>query len=117
MDPKKFRAYAHMSKSRFRGRFIDTPYVQVSEKDPDSLEKVIFAPNPITGVPTSDVAVILANDSNPAVSQYIRDNLMRPIQGEPGTDDADLALASVKSDTESVEEYAERLKSEVNKTE
>lgn len=74
------------------------------------LQELIFAPDPITGIPRSDLAFIMSKDASPEVAMYIRDTLMKPTQSTSVTTDADFALDSVKSRYESVEEYATRIR-------
>lgn len=75
----------------------------------DDLQRAIFAPDPITGIPRSDLGLILSKDCRPEVAQYIQNTLMRP-RADKVAPDADMALAAVKSRTETVAEYAERLR-------
>lgn len=89
-----------------------------SQPDPNNeLLGIIFAPDPVTGVPRSDIACMLSRDTSPQVSQFIRDTLMspRPSNGVH-VDDADLALEGMKRRTESIDEYAERLRVLANKS-
>lgn len=80
----------------------------------DELVDYIFAPDPVTGVPRSDLAYIMSKDAAPEVSQFIRDTLLRPNPSAPTTEDSDLALDSVKNRGESVEAYASRLRELTN---
>lgn len=50
----------------------------VRKNEEDTLLSVIFAPNPRTGLPSSDVAVYLSKKTNPAVREFIANNLLRP---------------------------------------
>lgn len=84
---------------------------QMPEVADQELVSLIFAPDPRTGLPRSDLSVIMSKDSAPEVAQYIRDNLMQVrSEGVSAGDDADLALASIKSREESIIAYAERLR-------
>lgn len=82
----------------------------------DPLLVNIFAPDPQTGVPRSDLHIVLSKDSSPEISQYIRDNLMRPNNTDSSIDDADFAIASVKGRYETRQAFADRLRDLVQKS-
>ena len=52
---------------------------------------------------------MFAKDYNPVVQEYIRQNLARPVSSGTSLDNPDDALDMVKSRTESIIEYADRL--------
>ena len=79
-------------------------------KTGDELTETIFAPDPFTGVPRSDIALMMSKDTRPEVAQYIRDALQQPRQSI-STDDPDFALSTIKDRRESLQEYADRLRS------
>lgn len=89
------------------------------EKDSDNILNLIFAPDPVSGIPRSDLAVMYSKDTAPEISQYVRDTLMQPIapsitdeNGNPVfCPDADAALDTMRNKGESFVEYAERLRS------
>lgn len=76
----------------------------------DDVLQLIFAPDPVTGIPRSDLAVMMSRDSQSEIAQYIRDVLLSPVQSNPGIDDSDFALEATKSRGESLAVYAERLR-------
>lgn len=78
----------------------------VSENN--NLLDVIFAPDPETGLPRSDIGIILSKDSVPEVAKYIQDNLMKPLPTS-GTSDIDEALATVKTQRMSIDDYKAQL--------
>lgn len=81
----------------------------------DDLLVTIFAPDPLTGVPRSDLGIVMSKDKSPEVAQFIRDTLMHPIPDDSvRSDDADFAISSVKDRRESITAYASRLRSLVN---
>lgn len=81
----------------------------------DDILLTIFAPDPLTGVPRSDLGIVMSKDKSPEVAQYIRDTLMRPISDNSvRADDADFAISSVKDRRESITAYASRLRTLVN---
>lgn len=78
--------------------------------DNDDILGTIFAPDPVTGIPRSDLAIVLSKCSAPEISQYIRDQLMRPVDTGVSCDDAQLALDMTMTKKDSFESYASRLK-------
>lgn len=81
----------------------------------DDLLLTIFAPDPLTGVPRSDLGIVMSNDKSPEVAQFIRDNLMRPLNDNSvPSDDADFAIQSIRDRRESISQYALRLRQLVN---
>lgn len=81
----------------------------------DDLLLTIFAPDPLTGVPRSDLGIVMSKDKSPEVAQYIRDNLMHPVtDNSVPLDDADFAIQSIKDRRESLNQYALRLRQLVN---
>lgn len=109
----KFPEYSHMDESRFsRFGFIDpcSRPSQVVDKEED-LKTVIFAPDPVTGIPSSDIGYIMSQDANPQVAQFVRDNLMRSVPESVRCQDADTALELTPRDGESLGQFADRLKS------
>lgn len=87
----------------------------------DDVMREIFAPDPITGFPRSDLALMLSKDTAPEISQYIRDNIMTGAGTQTasfGSDDdaANMALEMTKTRYESVRAYSDRLRSIVEKS-
>lgn len=81
----------------------------------DDLLLTIFAPDPLTGVPRSDLGIVMSKDKSPEVAQFIRDNLQRPINDNSvPSDDADFAIQSIRDRRESISQYALRLRQLVN---
>lgn len=72
------------------------------------LKSIVYAVNPVTGHPQSDIATVMSKDTNPEVARYIRDNLLQARQST-GTLDAEEALASVKTKEMSTKEYQNNL--------
>ena len=102
---RRFPHYARNKKSNpIREREIISDGV-----NNDPLITQIFAPDPVTGIPSSDLGIILSKDSAPEVAQYIRDTLMKPHLSK-GTEDGEFALESMRKSNESIEAYAARLK-------
>lgn len=109
----KFDEYKSLSKERpVKVRFSRACLNRgAAGSDMSPLMQHIFAPDPITGIPSSDLAFVLSKDAAPEVSQYIRDNLMRPIGNTSSCEDADAALDMTKMRRETGIEYADRLRS------
>lgn len=82
--------------------------------DDTELDQLIFAPDPVTGIPRSDLAVMMSKDIAPEVSQYIQDHLMRShaVASSLGAteEDADLALISVRAPGQSIDDYVNGLR-------
>lgn len=89
----------------FRNRAdVDTPVVPQ-----DELVELIFAPDPVTGNPSSALGMLLRNNSE-KVREVIRTHFFTDSGvGNGGVDDPDLAMSGVKLRYESNEEYINRL--------
>lgn len=117
----KFPNYSHLSREDYDKMIASSiesakrTNVESSNVEQDSLISFIFAPDPSTGVPRSDLAFSMSKDTSPEVSQFIRDTLQRPIESGERTDDPDLALDTIKSRSESLSQYADRLREIVTK--
>lgn len=113
MDKLNFDEYKTLSKERpVKVRFSRACLNRgAAGSDMSPLMQQIFAPDPITGIPSSDLAFVLSKDAAPEVSQYIRDNLLRPIGSVSSCDDADAALDMTKMRRETGVEYADRIRS------
>lgn len=76
----------------------------------DEFTSLIFAPDPVTGIPRSDLAVIMSKDTAPEIAQYIQSHFQSPLPSSPGVDDPDVAIDGIKRPGESIDQYAERLR-------
>lgn len=81
----------------------------------DPLLTLIFAPDPVTGNPSSDLALTTRTNS-PELQRYIQSVLHNPVPSSPGIDDPDMALDMQKDPFESFEVYASRLREIVQNT-
>lgn len=93
--------------------------VEIEKSPQDSLLSIIYAPDPLTGLPTGDIQYFVSDKANPDVKAFILDNLMRDVSAGKNvanpsglSDDALLELSRGRD--ESVQEYAQRLRSEVD---
>lgn len=108
MDSKLFPEYGSLSDDRLNKRlYTDPESVSINDR-PDNLMSVIFAPDPETGLPRSDLAYVKSTDKNPEVAQYVRDNLLQSHESG-GTLDVDEALATVKTKSMSETDYKNQL--------
>lgn len=69
----------------------------------DPLHELIFAADPITGLPRSDLQIIMAKDANSEVSNYIRDNLLQS-HNSGGTQNPDEALVCTRTQMQPLSE-------------
>lgn len=110
---KLFKEYRNLPDDYKKRVYDNESKVDILPNDPSvaELTAVVFAPDPVTGLPSSDIARIMASDTNPQVAQYIRDNLMSPNPNyQPGVDDPDLALEFIPRDGENFEQFSSRLR-------
>lgn len=84
-----------------------------SENVEDSPLNAIFAPDPVTGNPSSDL--YFDCKSNNELRKYIEDQLQSFHLDTPKTSSVDDALTLTKSPFESREEFVERVRSFVSK--
>lgn len=80
----------------------------------NQLSELLFAPDPNTGIPRSDLAVLMSKDTRPEIAAYIRDNLLRPRDHSAGVNNADIALELTQGKYERLNEYAQRLQEIAN---
>ena len=93
---RAFPEYSHITEEKlskdFKSLVPDNKGLEL-----DDIQRVIFAPDPKTGIPRSDLGIILSKDSRPEVADYIQRSLMGFLPSSPSTDSADDALVGVKS--------------------
>lgn len=80
-----------------------------SAVEDDSILKLLFAADPVTGFPTSDPTAGLQNITNPEVANYVRERLQSPVTGQSSSGDADVDMALAYHRGESRDEYIARL--------
>jgi len=108
----RFPEFAHLPDDYEKKSYDRTPEMMPLDPSQAELQSVVYAPDLVTGLPTTDIARIMSADSNPQVAQYIRDNLMSPNPNyQPGIDDPDLALDLVPRDGEDFEQFSNRVRS------
>lgn len=89
---------------------------KVSSKKEDAASQlcsVIFAPDPVTNLPKSDIAIYLDPNVDPAVRDFIKVNLMQEIPSTEGVPDefSDMLVDLIRGEDESVAAYAQRVDS------
>ena len=109
---RRFKEYKNLPEDFDKSLYNSYNDIQLNDcKEEDEVLGLIFAPDPQTGVPRSDLALMLSRDTAPEIAQYIRDTLMRT-QGQSSSvgDDPDLALKLTKFRKETLFEYGTRLR-------
>lgn len=85
----------------------------------DSFIRLVYSNDPVYNVPRGDLQYLVSDKANPAVKQWILDNIMIDTSGAAtpvapkGISDDDIALLARRSH-ESVKDYAERVNSFLN---
>ena len=107
----RFPEFAHLPDDYEKVSYDRSPEMMPLDPGQAELQSVVYAADPVTGLPTTDIARIMSVDSNPQVAQFIRDNLMAPNPNyQPGVDDPDLALDCIPRDGENFEQFSNRLR-------
>lgn len=75
------------------------------QDDLKRLQTMVFSPDPNTGNPCSEIAILLSG-SDPAFQQFIKDKLMQPQASGLLADSADEAAALVHKNLMTSEQYA-----------
>lgn len=104
---KAFPDYSDMPDKRFKKTFYVAPFEVLQV---DEIGSLIFAPDPRTGIPRSDLAMIMSKSARPEVAEYIRQNLQRSLPDSARSDNPDDALRLTKNVHESLEAYGNRLR-------
>lgn len=92
---------------------IDREHDNLRQFVEDPLLSMIFAPDPATGNPASDLALTMHTGS-PEIQRYISSVLHNPVPSGSTLDDPETALNLSKSPFETIEEYGNRLRELVN---
>lgn len=80
----------------------------------DGLLSAIFAPDPETGMPRSDLHIQLSGSLDPNVQEYIRRTFQRPLpSSDVGHENPDVVLDSARNYNERIDDYVLRLKNMV----
>lgn len=91
---------------------VDVQEVELKNTTDNQLFDVIYAPDPFTGLPQSDIAVYLSDKVDPAIREFVASQLMSPNPKPQGVDDAnsDILFDLIRKDGESVSDYAVRVR-------
>lgn len=115
-----FPCFRHMANRELS--VIDTSVIDIKDisasynNGVDPLTAIIFANDPVTGIPQSDLAMIMAKDTSPEISQYIRDNLLKPLPTSESTDNPNEAISFMRHKGEDLMSYSERLRTMVTES-
>lgn len=104
---KTFPDYSEMPETRFKKTFYHAPFETLKV---DEIGSLIFAPDPKTGIPRSDLALVMSNSARPEVAEYIRQTLQRSLPSSERYENEDDALRFTKNIRESLEAYGNRLR-------
>lgn len=99
-----FRGFEHMQRG-----FASIPAVETKEIPKDGLLTAIFAPDPATGMPRSDLHIQLSGSLDPTTQEYIRRSFAQPLPDSVGHEDPDVVLDGSRQYGENVDQYIERL--------
>lgn len=89
---------------------VQLPDEVIGTSDIDNIIREIFSVDLQTGLPKGDIAYYLSNDGNPAVKDWLVNNLLKPRGVSSPTDVDDETLLEFSRGTgESVSDYAMRL--------
>lgn len=113
MDKNVTKLAASFPAFRFVGLpcIVDVTEVESKNDAASQLLDVIYAPDPFTGLPQSDIAVYLSDKVDPAIREFVASQLMTPNPNPQGVDDvnSDLLFDLIRQDDESVSDYAVRV--------
>ena len=90
---------------------VDIEEAEVKNDAENQLLDVIYAPDPFTRLPQSDVAVYISDKVDPAIREFVASQLMTPNPDFKGVDDtnSDILFDLVRQDGESTADYAVRI--------
>lgn len=100
---------------------LDVTLDSIGQADPpvkelvkDGLLSVIFAPDPATAMPRSDLHIALSGSLDPTTQEYIRRSLQAPLpESGVGHSDPDVVLDNARRFNESIDRYVTRLAASV----
>lgn len=92
---------------------VDTKRLPLVVDEQNPLLEIIYAPDDVTGLPSSDIAVFMSPKTSPEVRQYIQQNLMQavtPVKSQFASDvDFETAVSLQRGMSESLSDYASRV--------
>lgn len=89
---------------------VHTPSKVDIQINHDHIVDVIFAPDPFTGYPSSDLGLLMSEKTKPEIQDYIKNYLCKPVQLPHGAPDPDIALDTLQSKDLSGRRYEEYVK-------
>lgn len=108
MKVNQSKFYKHKSLPDKESTFVPV----VDSAPPRSIDPalaVVFAPDPVTGLPNSDIAQFVNPNTSPEVAAYIKHRLMTENPSSPRTSNADDAFKSIPHIGENLSEYGTRM--------
>ena len=94
--------------------------IDLKEQSPiDSVLKQVYAPDPVSGLPTGDLSLYLSDKTNPEIKNFILHNLLNDVSAAAmpkaplSMSDSDILVLS-RNPGESREAYANRMQSEIS---
>lgn len=104
-----------MKKDILKGRYISDLHVKenflsFSKMEKDPIINSIFAVDPLTGKPSSDLSMVYSSNTPEDVKQYIRSQLAVAQKKISVAPDAETSEISVKRAFETREEYFDRIR-------
>lgn len=91
---------------------IPVVHIRQSDVNSDEMFRTVFAPDPVTGLPMSDVRLLVNKDTNPQVQQFIRNHLMDKKFESPRAGTPEQASSAIRRYGETITAYADRLRKE-----
>lgn len=91
---------------------VPAAHIRQSDVNNDEMFRAVFAPDPVTGLPMSDVRMLVNKDTNPQVQQFIRNHLMDNKFESPRADTPEQAQSAIRRYGETITAYADRLRKE-----
>lgn len=117
---KRIDAFRRIEDSDFVEKQLDFNDVEESKSPSDSLLKLVYERDERTGLPMGDLQYLVSDKANPQVKEFILQNLMQDVSSAKNvvakfdlSDDDILALS--RNPNESVQDYAARLNSSIER--
>lgn len=79
-------------------------------RDNDEMLSVLYAPDPVTGLPSSNAALLYKDKDKPEVQEYIQKRLFQVRQSVAGAESADDAIQAIRGYHEDLASFGTRLR-------
>lgn len=79
-------------------------------RDNDEMLSVLYAPDPVTGLPCSNAALLYKDKDKPEVQEYIQKRLFQVRQSVAGAESADDAISAIRGYHEDLASFGSRLR-------